>query len=59
MSEIRILIVDDEADALKEFYDNLHEYDVTIETKPQKALELLETQFFPIIITDCQMPFIL
>ena len=56
MSNTKILVVDDEASVLKIIEDTLQQYDLTTETSPLKAVEIIQKEQFDIFIVDYQMP---
>jgi len=56
MKKLRILAVDDEKNVLYLIANTLQEYDVTEETSPLQAIELMQRHSFDIIITDYYMP---
>lgn len=58
MNNIKILVVDDEEGVLEIFTDIFHHYDITTESSPRKAIELLRMQPYDIFIVDYQMPVI-
>jgi len=57
-SEKRILVVDDDDLELTLICDRLraHEFQVSQAANGQEALEILERQWFPVVLTDWQMP---
>ncbi len=57
MEKIKILLVDDEKDNLLLLYRTLRgDYLIEKTTSPLEALEMLETKYFDIIVSDHKMP---
>ncbi|HNW25367.1 MAG TPA: HD domain-containing phosphohydrolase [Candidatus Gastranaerophilaceae bacterium] len=57
MEKIKVLLVDDEKDNLELLYRTLrHDYLVEKTTSPLEALEMLDTKYFDIILSDHKMP---
>lgn len=56
MDKIKILAVDDEPGVLRFIGDNLQQYNLTIETSPLKAIEIIQKELFDLFIVDYQMP---
>lgn len=55
----KILVIDDEADFCELFEDFIaDDFDVTTETDPAKALELLTDTSYSLILTDLTLPVI-
>ena len=54
----KILIVDDEVGQCNNMNEllTLRDYDVTIATGGEKALELIKENFYPVILLDIKMP---
>lgn len=58
MANFKILIVDDEEDTLdlyKKFLSS-NDYDITTVSSPEKAVELLKTETWNLLISDIYMP---
>ena len=58
MNKIRILAVDDEEGVLNVIKSICRNHEVTAETSPLKALEIIRKEKFDIFIIDYQMPVI-
>ena len=54
----RLLIIDDDASVVSLLTDSLRDegYDVTGETSATRALELLQSRSFDLVISDIEMP---
>ena len=56
MDKLKILAVDDEAGVLKIIKNQLSDQDIITEQSSLKALEIIESKKFDILIIDYQMP---
>ena len=56
MKPLKIMAVDDERHVLALILDSLQDYEVTTETAPLRALEMVKTGEYDIFIVDYQMP---
>lgn len=56
MDKTKILIVDDEKYVLQIYAHILQEHDITLESYPLQAIELIQNKVFDIIIADYIMP---
>lgn len=56
MDKTKILVVDDEKHILQKYADILQELDITLESSPLQAIELMRNITFNIIIADYIMP---
>ena len=56
MEDFRILAVDDEQVILENIQDFLHEYNLEIESDPEKAKKRFEEAYFDIVLVDYKMP---